>query len=325
MLKEAEFYLPEKEGVRCLLCPRKCFIPQSKYGFCRVRVNKENKLYTEIYGEVSSFWKDPIEKKPLYHFHPGSTAFSIGTVGCNFACDFCQNYSISQKKAPTRYFSPKDIVEMAKDTEGIAFTYNEPTIWYEFMYDTAKLAKENDLYTVMVTNGYINEKPLKKLIKYMDAFNIDVKGEKDFYEKLCHAPFYDVFNSVKIVFENNRHVEVTNLIIPGWNDKKEQIEYICKKLYEISPEIPIHFTRFFPHYKMTNIEQTPLETLEMAEKIAKKTGLYYVYLGNVWGTPDITYCPECGEVLIRRFGFDVLENRIKNGRCKCGKKIYMKG
>ena len=325
MLKEAEFYTHEKNGIRCHLCPRECFIPESKYGFCGVRINKENKLYTEIYGEVSSFWKDPIEKKPLYHFYPGSTAFSIGTVGCNFACDFCQNYSISQEKAFTRYFSPKDIVEMAKDTEGIAFTYNEPTIWYEFMYETAKLAKENGLYTVMVTNGYINEEPLKKLIEYMDAFNIDVKGDRKFYEKLCHAPFYDVFRSVRTVFENDRHIEVTNLIIPGWNDKKEQIEEICDKLYEISPEIPIHFTRFYPHYRMKNTEPTPMETLEMAEKIAKERGLYYVYLGNVWGRPDITYCPGCGRELIKRIGFDIVENKVKDGHCPCGKKIYMKG
>lgn len=325
MLKEAEFYTHEKNGIRCHLCPRECFIPESKYGFCGVRINKENKLYTEIYGEVSSFWKDPIEKKPLYHFYPGSTAFSIGTVGCNFACDFCQNYSISQEKAFTRYFSSRDIVEMAKDTEGIAFTYNEPTIWYEFMYETAKLAKENGLYTVMVTNGYINEEPLKKLIEYMDAFNIDVKGDRKFYEKLCHAPFYDVFKSVRTVFENDRHIEVTNLIIPGWNDKKEQIEEICDKLYEISPEIPIHFTRFYPHYRMKNTEPTPIETLEMAEKIAKERGLYYVYLGNVWGRPDITYCPECGRELIKRIGFDIVENKVKDGHCPCGKKIYMKG
>ncbi len=325
MLKEAEFYTHEKNGIRCHLCPRECFIPESKYGFCGVRINKENKLYTEIYGEVSSFWKDPIEKKPLYHFYPGSTAFSIGTVGCNFACDFCQNYSISQEKAFTRYFSSRDIVEMAKDTEGIAFTYNEPTIWYEFMYETAKLAKENGLYTVMVTNGYINEEPLKKLIEYMDAFNIDVKGDRKFYEKLCHAPFYDVFRSVRTVFENDRHIEVTNLIIPGWNDKKEQIEEICDKLYEISPEIPIHFTRFYPHYRMKNTEPTPMETLEMAEKIAKERGLYYVYLGNVWGRPDITYCPECGRELIKRIGFDIVENKVKDGHCPCGKKIYMKG
>ena len=325
MLKEAEFYTHEKNGIRCHLCPRECFIPESKYGFCGVRINKENKLYTEIYGEVSSFWKDPIEKKPLYHFYPGSTAFSIGTVGCNFACDFCQNYSISQEKAFTRYFSSRDIVEMAKDTEGIAFTYNEPTIWYEFMYETAKLAKENGLYTVMVTNGYINKEPLKKLIEYMDAFNIDVKGDRKFYEKLCHAPFYDVFRSVRTVFENDRHIEVTNLIIPGWNDKKEQIEEICDKLYEISPEIPIHFTRFYPHYRMKNTEPTPMETLEMAEKIAKERGLYYVYLGNVWGRPDITYCPECGRELIKRIGFDIVENKVKDGHCPCGKKIYMKG
>jgi len=325
MLKEAEFYTHEKNGIRCHLCPRECFIPESKYGFCGVRINKENKLYTEIYGEVSSFWKDPIEKKPLYHFYPGSTAFSIGTVGCNFACDFCQNYSISQEKAFTRYFSSRDIVEMAKDTEGIAFTYNEPTIWYEFMYETAKLAKENGLYTVMVTNGYINEEPLKKLIEYMDAFNIDVKGDRKFYEKLCHAPFYDVFRSVRTVFENDRHIEVTNLIIPGWNDKKEQIEEICDKLYEISPEIPIHFTRFYPHYRMKNTEPTPMETLEMAEKIAKERGLYYVYLGNVWGRPDITYCPGCGRELIKRIGFDIVENKVKDGHCPCGKKIYMKG
>jgi pyruvate formate lyase activating enzyme len=324
MLKEAEFYRSDEKGVQCLLCPWECRIPESTYGFCKVRTVKKGKLYTEIYGEVSSFWKDPIEKKPLYHFYPGSTAFSIGTVGCNLACDFCQNYTISQKKSFTRQFSPEDIVEMAKDTDGIAFTYNEPTIWYEFMYDTARLAKEADLYTVMVTNGYINEKPLKKLIRFMDAFNIDVKGEKAFYEKLCHVPFYDVLTSVRDVFDAGRHVEVTTLIVPGWNDTEGQIEKICTGIAEISPDIPLHFTRFFPHYKMRDAEPTPLETLEMAEEIAKEKGLHYVYLGNV-ARPDITSCPSCGETLIKRYGFAVLENKIKEGRCSCGKKIYMKG
>ncbi|MEA1993360.1 MAG: AmmeMemoRadiSam system radical SAM enzyme [Euryarchaeota archaeon] len=322
MLKEADFYVPEKEGLRCLLCPQRCLIPDSKRGFCRARKNEGNKLYTEVYGKVSSFGTDPIEKKPLYHFYPGSTAFSIATVGCNLACDFCQNYQISQKEVPTREFSPEEIVEMAKDTDGIAFTYNEPIIWYEFVYDTAKLAKENGLYTVMVTNGYINEAPLKKLTGYIDGFNIDVKGSKQFYEKLCHAPFYDVFNSVRTVFENDRHVEVTNLIVPGWNDKKEQIKKICDKLYAISPSIPIHFTRFFPHYKMRDTEPTPIETMEMAEEIANDMGLEYVYLGNV-GKPGITYCPACGEPVIRRYGFDLLENTLKDKKCRCGKEIYI--
>ncbi len=324
MLQEAQFYTTEDEGVRCLLCPRKCYIPESEYGFCRGRKNEGNTLYSEIYGKVSSFGRDPIEKKPLYHFHPGSTVFSIATIGCNFACEFCQNYTISQEDSFTREFSPKDIVEMAKETDGIAFTYNEPAIWYEFMYETAKLAKEHDLYTVMVTNGYINEKPLKKLVEYMDGFNIDVKGDEAFYEELCHAPFYDVFQSVRIVYEHDRHVEATNLIIPGWNDTEEKITHVCEKLYEISPEIPLHFTRFFPHYKMKDHDPTPMKTLEMAEKIATDMGLHHVYLGNVMRN-DITYCPECGETLIRRMGFSLLENKTEEGQCPaCGKKIYMK-
>ena len=285
---------------------------------------KEGKLYTEIYGEVSSSWKDPIEKKPLYHFYPGSTAFSIGTVGCNLACDFCQNYRISQGKCATREFSPEDIVGMARDTQGIAFTYNEPTIWYEFVYDTARLAKETGLYTVMVTNGYINEEPLKKLIPFIDAFNIDVKGDKTFYKNLCHAPYYDVLTSVKTVFTAGKHVETTTLIIPGWNDTKEQIERICTDIYEISPEIPVHFNRFFPHYKMRDKKHTSIDSLEMAEETAREVGLHYIYLGNV-GHPDITSCPSCGKTLIKRYGFALLENTVKDGRCSCGKKIYLRG
>jgi len=283
-VKEALFYetLPDNK-VRCLLCPQACIICPEKTGFCRVRKNKQGKLYSLIYAQIASLALDPIEKKPLYHYHPGKYILSLGTKGCNLACPFCQNWSISQNaNAPLESVSSEAIIEQAERYKsfGIAYTYNEPFIWYEFVLDTAILAKQKGLENILVTNGYINPEPLEKILPYIDAMNIDLKSiENEFYQELCHGRLEPVLTTIKRVHQSC-HIELTNLIIPGLNDRKDNfiklVDWICENL---GPEVPLHFSRYFPCYKM-DLPPTPLVTLKSAEEIAKGK-LKYVYLGNV--------------------------------------------
>jgi len=331
-LKEGLFY--EKlanKVVQCHICPRNCVIPTGKRGFCGVRENHDGILYALSYGKAVSVHVDPIEKKPLFHFLPSTTAFSVATAGCNLRCKFCQNWEISQslpEDVDYVYLAPQDLVNKAKEAGSptIAYTYTEPTIFYEYMLDTAKLAKaQGGIRNVMHSCGYINEAPLRQLAKYLDAANIDLKGfSEEFYAKLSEASLEPVLKSLKVLKEEGVHVEITNLILFGFNDDETLITKMCVWIKEnLGADTPLHFSRAFPMYKLTSLNPTPLETLERAKKIALNSGLKYVYIGNVPGQSlENTYCPKCGKLLIERKGYFVLQNNIKDGKCKfCGETI----
>ena len=283
-MKEALFYETLSDNkVKCLLCPQACIIPPEKSGFCGVRQNQKGKLHSLIYAQITSVAQDPIEKKPLYHYHPGEYILSLGTRGCNLACLFCQNWSISQRPdAPLEKISSEEIVKQAKGCKsfGIAYTYNEPIIWYEFVLDTAILAKAKGLENVLVTNGYINPEPLDKILPYIDAMNIDFKSiENEFYQKYCKGQLEPVLATIKRAAQTC-HIELTNLVIPSLNDRKENFIRLVDWIYEnLGSEVPLHFSRYFPCYKM-DLPPTPLATLKQAEEVARKK-LKYVYLGNV--------------------------------------------
>lgn len=283
-MKEALYYQKlEANKVQCQLCPKRCLIAPGKTGFCRVRRNIDGKLISEIYGQTTSVALDPIEKKPLYRFHPGTFILSLGTRGCNFACPYCQNWSISQDPdAFTQPITTDEIIRQAKEVRsiGIAYTYNEPIIWYEFVLDTARVAKKEGLKNVLVTNGYINSEPLKELIPFIDALNIDLKSiEGSFYRKYCNATLQPVLETIKEA-SKSAHVELTNLVIPTLNDTEANFAKLRDWIFEnLGPEVPLHFSRYFPCYKM-RIPPTPLKTLEKAREIAHQL-LKYVYLGNV--------------------------------------------
>jgi len=283
-MHEALYY--EKLGdkkVRCHLCPYECIIADGKKGACGVRINKSGTLFSEVYGKTTSIALDPIEKKPLYHYHPGEHILSLGTKGCNLHCEFCQNWHISQElDAPTRAITSEEIIEKAKEAGsfGIAYTYNEPFIWYEFVLDTAKLARKNGLENVLVTNGFVNMAPLEEILPFIDAMNIDLKSfNEEFYSKICKGKLRPVLDVIRRSAKSC-HVELTTLIIPTLNDSEEELTQLVDWIYDnVGPEVPLHFSRYFPCYKMT-LPPTPIETLKMAERIAKGK-LKHVYLGNV--------------------------------------------
>jgi pyruvate formate lyase activating enzyme len=273
------------EKVQCTLCPHYCTIAVGGTGICKVRKNIDGKLYSLNYGKLASISLDPIEKKPLYRFHPGKSILSIGTFGCNLKCSFCQNWGISQKHPDTYSVKPDEIVEKAnkliqRGNIGIAYTYNEPTVWYEFVYNTAKLNKKKGMLNVLVTNGFINREPLMELLPYIDAMNIDVKAyTEEFYNEICKASLKNIIETVEIA-ARECHVEITTLIIPGLNDSIEEIGELSRWLSSISPEIPLHLSRFFPNYKMQDRPRTTKESLIDARKKALEY-LKYVYLGNI--------------------------------------------
>ncbi len=283
-MKEALYYEKlEKLMVHCRLCPVECVIAPGKHGACGVRVNKGGTLYSEIYGRITSAALDPIEKKPLYHYHPGEYIFSIGTKGCNLHCSFCQNWQISQDlEAPTDGITSKEAVARAKESGsfGIAYTYNEPFIWYEFVLETAKLAKESGLENVLVTNGYVNMEPLEEMLPYINAMNIDLKAfNEDFYRKICAGKLANVREVIKRA-AGDCHVELTTLIISGLNDSEKEMREEAEWIRDnVGAETPLHLSRYFPCYKM-KVEATPLKTMERAREIAMSS-LKYVYLGNV--------------------------------------------
>jgi pyruvate formate lyase activating enzyme len=275
--------LLEERKVRCLLCPNVCLLKKGETGKCGVRQNRHGRLFSLIYGEITSMALDPIEKKPLYHFHPGSSILSLGTRGCNLKCPWCQNWAISQKlDCPTQKITPQEAVARAQQLKsfGIAYTYNEPFIWYEFVYDTAKLAHKKGLKNVLVTNGYVNHKPLEEMIGLIDAMNIDIKSmREDFYQKYCRGKLAPVLRTAQYSAKRC-HVEITNLIIPTLNDTEEDFQELTDWIaQELGGDTPLHFSRYYPAYKI-DIAPTPVETLKKAETIAKKK-LRYVYLGNV--------------------------------------------
>jgi len=330
-LKEAQYYRKlEKKIVQCQLCPRFCVILPGKRGFCGVRENRDGVLYTMVYAKPVAIHLDPIEKKPLFHFLPSTTAFSIATAGCNLRCKFCQNWEISQvrpEEIAYSYLEPEGVIRQLKDSGAptIAYTYSEPTIFYEYMLETAKLAKERGFKNIMHSCGYINEEPLRKLAKYLDAANIDLKGFSDaYYAKLTDATLEPVLRTLKILKEERVHLEITNLILTGYNDDPDTITKMCLWIREnLGADTPVHFSRFFPMYKMVSLNPTPPEALERARQIALDCGLNYVYIGNLPGhSAENTYCPRCKKLLVERRGYFISSNNILKGKCKfCGLKI----
>ena len=330
-MKEAMFYDKLSDDfVKCNLCSHRCKIADSKRGICKVRENNGGLLYTHVYDKVISRMVDPIEKKPLFHFLPGSNAYSIATVGCNFRCLNCQNYDISQMprdlegKIIGEKTTPKDIVNEAKrrGCQIIAYTYTEPTIFYELAYETAKLASKEGIKNVFVTNGYITAEALEEILPYLDAANIDLKSfSDDFYKKICGARLQPVLDSIQLHKELGIWIEVTTLIIPNLNDSEKNLRKIAKFLVDLDAGIPWHVSRFYPTYKLLDHSATPVKTLRLARDIGKEEGLKHVYQGNVREGED-TYCPNCGEILIERFGYQVIKNRIKESKCpKCGTEV----
>lgn len=327
-LKEALFWKEIENNVRCELCPHFCFLKEGETGKCKVRKNVSGKLVSLVYGKPCSLAIDPIEKKPLYHFLPGDKTLSIATAGCNLKCGFCQNWEISQC-ANVRSFNikPEEVLKEAlkNRTRIISYTYTEPTIFYEYMLDISKLAKKRKLRNVTVTNGFINPEPLKELCKYLDASNIDLKSfSDDFYERVCQGRLEPILNAIKIMKQQGVWIELTNLIIPGLNDSQEEITKLVKWIKSnLGSEIPVHFTAFYPQYKIVNIQRTSSETLKKARNIALALGLHYVYTGNIDDKEgNTTYCPKCNKALIVRKSFSVIENKIKNGKCfNCQEKI----
>jgi pyruvate formate lyase activating enzyme len=332
MIKEAMLWEPlEGDKVRCALCAHRCLIAPSKAGICAVRENRAGKLVTLVYGEVIAAHIDPIEKKPLYHFHPGSSALSIATPGCNFRCSFCQNWEISQ--APRREggglrgrsFPPEEIVREALDQgcRSISYTYTEPTIFFEYAYDTAKLAKAAGLANTFVTNGYMTGEALGTIQPYLDAANVDLKAfREETYKKVCGARLEPVLDSIRLMKKLGIWVEITTLVVPGLNDGKEELTAIARFIASVDPEIPWHISRFHPDFEYTEAAPTPVKTLRAAYEIGKAEGLHFLYIGNISGESEDTACPKCGQVLIRRQGFSVSQNRVRGGVCpSCGRPI----
>lgn len=286
-----------------------------------VRTNEDGVLYASEYGETIALNIDPIEKKPLYHFKPGSNILSIGPNGCNFACVFCQNWSISQAPAQSTYIAPKDLVKIAKAKAsiGVAYTYTEPLVWFEYVYDTAPLLRDAGLAVVLVSNAYINEAPARDLFKYVDAANFDLKSIRpDFYRKICKGKLADVQRTIRIAKEMGVHVELTNLLIPGMNDTDEEIRELVNWIYDLDPKTVLHFSRYFPNYKLDN-PPTPEERLLFAYNTAKKK-LKYVYVGNIADIADSdTHCVNCGAILIKRNGYDAKIVGLDGDKCaNCG-------
>lgn len=303
----------------CNLCPHNCHIQDGGRGLCGPRKVYDGKLYNSNYGEISSISLDPIEKKPLYHYKPGSYILSVGSFGCNFKCGFCQNYSISQYDVDTRYLEPEDLINLALAQEnniGIAFTYNEPSIWYEYIWDVSRKAVDKNIDIVLVSNGYVSKEPLKELLPYISAMNIDLKAFKDeYYKDVCKGDIKDVLENIKLCSEKT-HVEITTLLVNGYNDSEEEIEELCKWVASVDKNIPVHFSRYFPSYKFKE-EPTPVERVLSAKKIGNKY-LNYVYIGNISGVDNNTYCPKCDNLAIKREGYDIKDLRIKEKCVSCG-------
>ena len=332
MEHEALYYNKLKEKkVHCQLCPNYCTITPGNYGKCKARKNIDGKLYSMIYAKPVSVAVDPIEKKPFFHFLPGTDAYSIGTTGCNLHCQFCQNWTISQafpEDVPGIHIPPEEVVENAirENCKSIAYTYTEPTIFYEYVYDTARLARKKKLKNIMVTNGFINPEPAKQLYKYIDAANVDLKGfTEEHYKNICFARLKPVLETLNLLHKMGVWLEITNLMIPGLNDDMKKVKEMCEWIKKnLGVNYPLHFSRFYPCYKMMDRPVTPIETLKKAHEVAKKVGLKYVYVGNVPEEEyNHTYCPKCNESIIKRSSFfQIKEDKLKNGKCpKCKTKI----
>ena len=318
-------------NIQCQLCPKLCVIEPGQIGECRVRINIDGVLRTVVYGYPCSIHIDPIEKKPLFHFLPSTNILSLATVGCNLHCQNCQNWEISQanpEDSRAVFCPPEKLVQLTGQYHcpSLAYTYTDPIVYYEYTYDTAKLAKQANISNVLVTAGYINEEPWKKLLQYVDAANIDLKAmSDDFYRQVCSATLKPVQKSLVLARASGILVEVTNLIIPTLNDKPEQISELVRWVKaNLGGDTPMHFSRFFPRYKMRNLPPTSLKTLDLAREIAMSEGLNFVYIGNISSKEgQNTYCPGCKALLIERSGYTILQNRLKAGCCPdCYKEIY---
>ncbi|HPD18406.1 MAG TPA: AmmeMemoRadiSam system radical SAM enzyme [Candidatus Goldiibacteriota bacterium] len=330
-IKEAMFYHKTDHGVSCELCPRKCYLPEGFRGKCRVRINSGGKLYAMSYAKPSAINVDPIEKKPVFHLKPGTRSFSIATKGCNLRCSFCQNWALSQfnpEESNQQIIMPQQIVELAKKNNcaSISYTYSEPVTFYEYVYDTACIAKSQGIYNVLVSAGYIEKEPLEKLLPYFDIIKIDLKGFNDkFYKNIVGCDLKHIEETLKTIKQNGKIVEVVNLVVPGLNDEMEEIKEMSRWIAEeMGPDTPLFFSRFYPNYLLTNLPATDIVTLEKAHDIAVSQGLLYVYLGNVPGHKyENTYCSRCGKILVERYGYTILGVHIKkDGKCEyCGYKI----
>jgi pyruvate formate lyase activating enzyme len=331
-LKEAMFYQKLEDGkVKCRLCFHYCVISEGRTGICGVRVNRGGTLHTLVYGKSIDEHVDPIEKKPLFHFYPGSKIFSLATAGCNFRCLHCQNFSISQVPREQgaiigHDLPPEMVVKMAKEAgcQSIAYTYTEPTIFFEYAYDTAVLAHEQGLKNVFVTNGYIDPEALRTIRPYLDAANVDLKAfSEEFYRKVCGAHLQPVLDSLKLYKELGIWLEVTTLIIPSYNDSEGELRQIAEFVRSLGEDTPWHVTQFYPTHKLLSQPRTPIETLRQARQIGQDVGLRYVYEGNVPGEGgENTYCYNCQELLVERYGYMILANRIKDSKCyNCGVEI----
>jgi pyruvate formate lyase activating enzyme len=316
--------------IRCELCPRECEVDVGKRGYCRVRENVDGSYYSLAYGNPCSIHVDPVEKKPLFHVLPGSRSFSIATAGCNLNCKFCQNWEISQAKPDdlNNYaLSPEQVVEAALGTQSqsIASTYVEPTIFTEYMIDIGNLARKRGILKVMHSNGFINPKPLDDLCASLGAACIDLKGfTEDYYREMTEGSLQPVLDTLVRLKQKGVHTELVNLMIPGKNDDMEHVKAMCRWIKnELSPDVPLHFTRFYPMYKLKSLPPTPVETLEKARAVALEVGLHYVFIGNVPGhAGEHTYCPKCGATLIQRLGYQVQLREFRDGRClKCGQPV----
>jgi pyruvate formate lyase activating enzyme len=309
--------------IACKLCPHECVVPEGRTGKCNVRLNRGGEYFTLVHSNPCSLNNDPIEKKPLFHFYPGTNAYSLATVGCNIECQFCQNWQISQftpDQVASRFMTPDDIVRAALEagSTSIAFTYSEPTIFYEYMRDICIAAKGTKLKKVIISNGYIQKEPQKELLKLLDGVKIDFKAfSESFYRDICSAHLRPVLDSLRRVKDSGVWLEMVMLTVPTLNDNERELDGMTKWIYQkLGPDVPIHFTRFHPMYKLKNLSPTPVKTLEKARKIALGNGLHFAYAGNVPGHPgEDTYCPSCQKTLIRRDGYYIVYNRIQGGRC----------
>jgi len=310
--------------VKCLLCAQGCVIKENERGKCRARMNINGNLKSLVYGRPISIHIDPIEKKPFYHFLPGSNAYSLATAGCPLSCQFCQNWEISQAKPEdyeVRYFPPEEIANnsQSQNVPIIAFTYNEPTVFFEYLTDIAIQAKKQNLRSVLISCGFMNPEPLKEMCDVLDAIKIDLKGfSEDFYRKVCSAELKPILRSIKQISNSKTHLEIVNLVVPTLNDSDKMLNGLCDWIAsEVGPDVPIHFTRFHPDYKLLNLPPTPISTLERARDIAMSKGIHYAFVGNVPGHEgNCTYCPSCKKIVVKRTGMFTTEIHLKNGKCE---------
>ena len=329
-VKKAKYFEKlEEKKIICKLCPHECRVADLERGTCGVRENRNGNYYTLVYGNPCSAHIDPIEKKPIFHYYPSTQSFSIATAGCNFVCRFCQNWEISQKR-PEQIRSinlpPEAVVRAAKRTycKTIAHTYTEPVIFFEYMLDCAIIGKKEGIPNVMISNGYIQEKPMRELCKYLGAVKIDLKAfTEKFYKEMCSGTLKPVLDTLLILKDEGVWFEIVDLIIPTLNDSKNEIEQMTQWIVkELGPDVPVHFTRYYPTFMLKNIPPTPPSTLQRSRKIAMENGLKFVYIGNIISDAENTYCPGCGKVIIERLGFSTNISGMKKNRCKyCKEKI----